>query len=139
MEYMIMSAAPAMNPDSLVAKDPQPLDELSARAVKDFEHFAHDHLRARKVEQFKKDDPVKFEILLVERFAHNSRLIHWPEVQVTEEEVKAITPEVRNKILVEAIHLGALGPYHPEHDEALRLHAESISKEREAQPVVAPE
>jgi hypothetical protein len=134
MEYMIMSAAPAVKSAYETVVGPEPLSELSKKAVVDFEHFVHDYLRARKIEQYIKDNSVKFEILSEERFAHNKRLIHWPEVQVTPEEIAKLDPELRNKILVEAIHLGVLGPYHPDHDKALRLHAEERHEEISAKP-----
>ncbi|MBP7722807.1 MAG: hypothetical protein KA155_09765 [Alphaproteobacteria bacterium] len=135
-----MSAAPAISPTYQSAAQPvagpEPLSELSKRAVADFDHFVHDYLRARKIEQFQRDNPLKFEILSEVRFAHNERLIHWKEVQVTPEEIAELDPEIRNKILVEAIHLGVLGPYHPEHDEALRLHARE--RGRQPKPVAVP-
>ncbi len=134
-----MGAAPAISTAYESASKPEvgpePLSELSKRAVADFDHFVHDYLRARKIDQLKKDNPLRFEILTEVHFAHNERLIHWKEVQVTPEEIEELDPKIRNKILVEAIHLGVLGPYHPEHDKALSLHAEEREEELKPKPV----
>ena len=134
-----MSAAPAISTAYESASKPEvgpePLSELSKRAVADFEHFVHNYLRTQKIETLR-NDPAKFE-----RFSKkhgDERLIDWPRVQVRQKEIVNLDDELRNKILVEAVHIGALGPYHPEHDKALALHAKEREEELRPKPVAVP-
>lgn len=134
-----MSAAPAISPTyQSVAQPvagPEPLSELSKRAVADFDHFVYIYLRTQKIETLR-NDPAKFE-----KFSKkhgDERLIDWPRVQVKKREITDLDDELRNKILVEAVHLGALSPYHPDHKEAIRLHGEERQKELRPKPVIVP-
>ncbi len=139
-----MSAAPAISTAYESASKPEvgpePLSELSKRAVADFDHFVYNYLRTRKIETLR-ENPEKFERFSEKHFARGERIVHWPRVQPKQREIAKLDPELRNKILVEAIHLGALGPYHPEHDRALLLHAQERQKEISAkpEPVATPE
>ena len=134
-----MSAAPAISPTYQSAAQPvagpEPLSELSKRAVADFDHFVYIYLRTQKIETLR-NDPAKFK-----KFSKkhgDERLIDWPRVQVKKREITDLDDELRNKILVEAVHLGALGPYHPEHDKALALHAKEREEELKSQSVAVP-
>jgi hypothetical protein len=140
MEYMIMSAAPAVNPDFFATakpeskKDPAPetLSEASERAIREFDAFTVNFLRTRYLEKMKAGmGEEKFDALSKKR---EERLVHWKEVTVDEKDIAKISPAQRDEILIEAVHLGMLCPHHPDHERAVELHNESMKRERAKTP-----